>query len=276
MGRAPRREETRCLCCWANEADVSGQKAVRDVVRDDTMKSLSAAAACGKARVPCHRLDPTRPQAPRMIVGFRVRLFDASLGGSWTTLFSRIAFLPSDDMRGPPSREGRIAACPVIELSGARLSQLSDRRNRPGVSPITRRKFSVRRLWLENPAARAISAIERSLSCRSPGSRPACVDRILKGTKPSELPSRPRSSSSLSSTDGKDAPARRAADAHRPPESGEKRIRVGCHIDAKPAVAEALRGRRIGLAEFLERFGLLLILERSSSWLMRASMSYEA
>jgi hypothetical protein len=25
MGRAPRRE-TRCLCCWANEADVSGQK----------------------------------------------------------------------------------------------------------------------------------------------------------------------------------------------------------------------------------------------------------
>jgi hypothetical protein len=191
MGRAPRREETRCLCCWANEADVSGQKAVRDVVRDDTMKSLSAAAACGKARVPCHRLDPTRPQAPRMIVGFRVRLFDASLGGSWTTLFSRIAFLPSDDMRGPPSREGRVAACPVIELSGARLSQLSDRRNRPGVSPITRRKFSVRRLWLENPAARAISAIERSLSCRSPGSRPACVDRILKGTKPSELPSRP-------------------------------------------------------------------------------------
>jgi hypothetical protein len=80
----------------------------------------------------------------------------------------------------------------------------------------------------------------------------------------------------LSSTDGKDAPARCAADAHRPPESGEKRTRVGCHIDAKPAVAEALRGRRIGLAEFLERFGLLLILERSSSWLMKASMWYEA
>jgi hypothetical protein len=44
----------------------------------------------------------------------------------------------------------------------------------------------------------------------------------------------------------------------------------------EPGAAEALRGRGIGLAEFLERFGLLLIWERSSSCLMRASMWYEA
>jgi hypothetical protein len=51
------------------------------------------------------------------------------------------------------------------------IAQLSDRRNRPGVSPITARKFSVRRLWLENPAAHAISAIERSVSRRSSSAR---------------------------------------------------------------------------------------------------------
>jgi hypothetical protein len=44
-----------------------------------------------------------------------------------------------------------------------RLVQLSDRRKRPGVSPVTRRKLSVKRLWPENPPSRAISAIERCL-----------------------------------------------------------------------------------------------------------------
>jgi hypothetical protein len=47
----------------------------------------------------------------------------------------------------------------------------------------------------------------------------------------------------------------------------------GLSGDGKPqgGTAEALCGRRIGLAEFLEQFGLLLILERSSS-----CMWYEA
>ena len=34
-----------------------------------------------------------------------------------------------------------------------RRSQRSDRRKRPGVTPVTRRKFAVKWLWLENPAA---------------------------------------------------------------------------------------------------------------------------
>src|SRR5262249_5347906 len=59
-------------------------------------------------RLPCHRLDPTRPQAPRTIIGFRVRLLDGFV--RWFP-GRPIAFLPSDDMRGPRSREGRIAAC---------------------------------------------------------------------------------------------------------------------------------------------------------------------
>ena len=50
----------------------------------------------------------------------------------------------------------------IVTGEVADLSQSSDRRNRPGVNPVTRRKFSVRRLWLENPAVCAISAIERS------------------------------------------------------------------------------------------------------------------
>jgi hypothetical protein len=45
----------------------------------------------------------------------------------------------------------------------------------------------------------------------------------------------------------------------------------GLSGDGKAGAAEALRGRRIGLAGFLEQFGLLLILERSSS-----CMWYEA
>ena len=47
------------------------------------------------------------------------------------------------------------------------FSQPTERRNWPGVSPATRRKFSVKRLWLENPAATAIAAIERSSWRRS-------------------------------------------------------------------------------------------------------------
>ena len=34
-----------------------------------------------------------------------------------------------------------------------RPPQGSDRRNRPGVTPVTRRKFAVKWLWLEKPAA---------------------------------------------------------------------------------------------------------------------------
>jgi hypothetical protein len=34
-----------------------------------------------------------------------------------------------------------------------RRPQGSDRRNRPGVTPVTRRKFVVKWLWLEKPAA---------------------------------------------------------------------------------------------------------------------------
>jgi hypothetical protein len=116
-------------------------------------------------RLPCHRLDPTRPQAPRTIIGFRVRLLDGFL--RWFP--GRRCF--------PELHSSRQTTCAargrgkVVSRRAARLSQLSDRRNRPGVSPITPRKFSVRRLWLENPAAHAISAIERSVSRRSSSAR---------------------------------------------------------------------------------------------------------
>jgi hypothetical protein len=60
----------------------------------------------------------------------------------------------------------------LSELSTCAISdQLSERRKRPGVSPVTRRKFAVRWLWLENPTACAISAIERSPSRRSSKAR---------------------------------------------------------------------------------------------------------
>jgi hypothetical protein len=112
------------------------------------------------------------PQAPRTIVGFRVRVLDGFL--RWVP--GRRCFPELHSSRQTTCaarRRGKVVSRRAGSLScrGARLSQLSDRRNRPGVSPITPRKFSVRRFWLENPAARPISAIERSVSRRSSSAR---------------------------------------------------------------------------------------------------------
>ena len=50
-------------------------------------------------------------------------------------------------MKRPDLGLARVLGDSVSELSTARsLNQLSERRKRPGVSPVTRRKFAVR--WL--------------------------------------------------------------------------------------------------------------------------------
>jgi hypothetical protein len=41
----------------------------------------------------------------------------------------------------------------VAQAAAESRPQGSDRRNRPGVTPVTRRKFAVKWLWLEKPAA---------------------------------------------------------------------------------------------------------------------------
>jgi hypothetical protein len=85
------------------------------------------------------------------------------------------ALLPSElaGVRGPSENLGASILTKASSLGP--FCQPSERRNWPGVTPVTRRKFSVRRLWLEKPAASAIAAIERSSLRRS---SVACCTRL--------------------------------------------------------------------------------------------------